>query len=121
MIDTLKQRLKGRSNCLEECLDAIGKAYWLYLGFSADDLLGNPDYLGLRQRAGNSLGGTYLLHPREGGPQKGEVFDLVQLKPGPQLLMRAHAGNAQCVADEVAPFIAPLLRSLSLDFNSPGS
>ena len=30
MIDTLKQRRKGRSRAIEQCLDQLASAYWLY-------------------------------------------------------------------------------------------
>lgn len=63
MIDTLKQRRLGRSAKLEACLDALHTHYWIYAGFSAADLEGDQDYLGLRRGAARAPGALYVSWP----------------------------------------------------------
>lgn len=58
MVDTLKQRKKGRSQHLQYCLDFFQSYYWIYLGYSADDLEADKDYLGLVAGAKKSKGAT---------------------------------------------------------------
>ena len=86
MIDTLKQRKLGRSNLIKECLQPLFDKYWIYLGFSAADLDGNPKYLGLQEGASKSLGSTYVSYP--GNPT---------LSKGAELLMRAYGGRGDVI------------------------
>jgi len=91
MIDTLKQRRRGRSAALQQCLEPLHSAHWIYAGFSAADLEGNPDYLGLRQGAERSAGATFIAFP--GNPELGA---------GAKLLMAAHKERGQVVVADVA-------------------
>jgi len=91
MIDTLKQRRRGRSAALQQCLAPLHSGYWIYAGFSAADLEGNPDYLGLRQGAERSAGATYLAFPGNPG-----------LGAGAKLLMAAHGDRGEVVVTDVA-------------------
>src|ERR1017187_6779607 len=62
MIDTLKQRKLGRSRALHNCLDRLFGEYWLYLGFSAEDLETDQNYLGLIEHSAHSAGATYVRY-----------------------------------------------------------
>ena len=63
MIDTLKQRRKGRSRAIEECLEQMSSAYFIYLGFFSADLETDRNYLGLVNGAARSFGATYVARP----------------------------------------------------------
>ncbi len=64
MVDTLKQRLRGRGPALHAALaKLLRQHYWLYLGFSAADLEYDPEYLGLRAAAEASPGFAFLHLP----------------------------------------------------------
>lgn len=91
MIDTLKQRRRGRSAALQQCLEPLHAAHWIYAGFSAADLDGNPDYLGLRQGAKRSAGATYIAFP--GSPEPGT---------GAKLLLAAYGERGRVVIADVA-------------------
>jgi SIR2-like domain len=97
MIDTLKQRRKGRSRAIEECLEQLGSGYWLYLGFSAADLETDPKYLGLVSGASRSSGATYVTRP--GGKELGA---------GAKLLMKAYGDRGVVAAAEVGDFTAQI-------------
>ena len=91
MIDTLKQRKRGRSDALESCLERLFGEYWLYLGFSAADLETDARYLGLIAGAARSVGATYVKYP----PQP-------ELGPGAQALMAAYGERGSVVTAEIA-------------------
>ncbi len=95
MIDTLKQRRKGRSRAIEECLRQLNPGYWLYLGFSAADLETDQNYLGLVEGASRSSGATYVARP--GG--KG-------LGAGAKLLMEAYGDRREVVVAEIDDYTA---------------
>jgi tetratricopeptide (TPR) repeat protein len=95
MIDTLKQRRRGRARYLQDCLEPLHSGYWLYLGFSADDLDGNPDYLGLVAGAVRSAGATYVSYPKN--PDLGR---------GAQRLMNAFGDRGSSVKEYVDEFLA---------------
>ena len=90
MIDTLKQRKRGRSDALESCLERLFGEYWLYLGFSAADLETDTKYLGLVAGAARSLGATYVKYP----PQP-------ELGAGAQALMAAYGERGTVVTAEI--------------------
>lgn len=94
MIDTLKQRKRGRSAHLRECLDALQPGYWLYLGFSAADLETEPDYLGLVSGAERSAGATYVAYPRR-----------PDLRQGARTLMEAYGVRGEVVVAHVAAYL----------------
>jgi len=71
MIDTLKQRKLGRSRAVQNCLDPLFGEYWLYLGFSAEDLETDRNYLGLIERSAHSAGAMYVRYPGAPALSKG--------------------------------------------------
>lgn len=91
MIDTLKQRNRGRGHQLESCLEALHPHYWVYYGFSAADLEGNPSYLGLIAGARRSVGATYIAFP--GNPTLGV---------GARSLMAAYGDRGVIVVMDIA-------------------
>jgi len=97
MIDTLKQRRRGRAAYLENCLAPLHSGYWIYAGFSAADLEGNHDYLGLVKGAGQSAGATYVAFP--GNPTLGD---------GAQLLIGAHGDRGTVVVADIAEHLNSL-------------
>lgn len=94
MIDTLKQRQRGRTRHLQDCLDSLKQGYWVYLGFSAADLETVPDYLGLADRAKRSAGGTFVTRPAN--PELGK---------GAKLLMSAHGERGIVERSEIAAYL----------------
>ncbi len=61
MVDTLRQRVIGRPQALEDALVALlERHHWLVVGFSGADLDYDPNYLGLRQAVGSARGMTFL-------------------------------------------------------------
>ncbi|MEO6915144.1 MAG: SIR2 family protein [Chitinophagaceae bacterium] len=87
MIDTLKQRKQGRSRQLQICLDRLHTSYWIYLGFSAEDLETDPGYLGLLNGATYGSGATYLAYPLH-----------PVLKRGAQMLMEAYEDRGEIIS-----------------------
>ena len=117
MIDTLKQRKRGRSQRLEACLNALQSHYWLYIGFSAADLETDKSYLGLVAGAARSAGATYVAYPRNAdlGKQtricgKNERKEI--LGKGAQLLMDAYGDRGEVVEVYVATFLGEACRAL---------
>ncbi|QND24530.1 hypothetical protein HB774_34650 (plasmid) [Rhizobium leguminosarum bv. viciae] len=60
MIDTLKQRMLGRREAVEQAISRLEGFHWLFAGFSAHDLTIDPNYLGLKSLMSRASGGTYL-------------------------------------------------------------
>lgn len=64
MIDTRKQRLKGRAKALEKALLLLLKQYhFIFCGFSGQDFDDNKNYLGMQDAASSAEGFTYLYLP----------------------------------------------------------
>ena len=103
MIDTLKQRQRGRSQHLQACLDILQSGYWVYLGFSAADLETDPNYLGLVAGATNSAGATYVAYP-----------DNPNLGRGATTLMNAYGDRAQVVQAYVAAYLGEVCQALGM-------
>lgn len=108
MIDTLKQRKRGRSQHLQECLDALQSGYWLYLGFSAADLETDTDYLGLVAGASKSAGATYVAYPCN--PALGK---------GARTLMDAFGDRGQVAVAHVATHLGEACRALGIPGPDP--
>ncbi len=108
MIDTLKQRKRGRSAHLRGCLDALQPGHWLYLGFSAADLEADPDYLGLVAGAAASAGATYVAYP--GRPA---------LREGARSLMAAYGSRGEVVVAHVAAYLGEACRGLGVPGPDP--
>ena len=108
MIDTLKQRKRGRSQHLQACLEVLQPDYWLYLGFSAADLETDPGYLGLVAGAAGSAGATYVAFP--GNPELGK---------GARTLMDAYGDRGQVVVAHIATFLGEICRALEIPEPDP--
>jgi hypothetical protein len=93
MIDTLKQRRRGRTKALQKCLDALSPARWIFAGFSADDLETEGDYLGFVSRAKHGTEAMYILHPGSA------------LRAGAVKLRDAYSERWELIVDEVDVFI----------------
>jgi hypothetical protein len=64
MIDTRKQRLKGRAKALQDALLKLLEQYhFIFCGFSGQDFDDNRNYLGLRDAAPSAKGFTYTYMP----------------------------------------------------------
>lgn len=64
MVDTLRQRLRGRPKALEQFLcDLMKRHHVLFAGFSGADLAYDENYLGLRAAATQNCGFTCLVRP----------------------------------------------------------
>lgn len=101
MIDTLKQRKRGRAESVRACIAGLATGYWLYLGFSADDLKTDRDYLGLVSAAAASAGATYVLHPGN-----------ADLSPGAKILLRGYGQAGHVVVCDVAPLLSAISEQL---------
>ena len=78
MVDTLKQRLKGRSALLNNLLrHYLERYYFLYAGFSGADLDFDPEYIGIRKAAPVSPGFTYVY--RKGSQVRPSIIKLMEL------------------------------------------
>jgi tetratricopeptide (TPR) repeat protein len=104
MIDTLKQRKRGRARHLESCLDPLHSGFWLYLGFSAADLESDPTYLRLVAGAQSSAGATYVAFPER-----------PDLRKGAQVLMGAYGDRGRVVVADIASY----LREVCLALGAP--
>jgi hypothetical protein len=105
LVDTLKQRLQGRNTSLEACLDLLlARHYWLILGFSADDLESDANYLRLVPGAPQSPGLTYVRWP--GSPE---------LSRGAGMLLQAYADKHQAPVTEIHAFLQGVIAALDLD------
>src|SRR5690606_6730883 len=61
MVDTRKQRLKGRGKALQSTLlQLLQENHFIFAGFSGQDLDKNDNYLGLREAASLAKGFTYI-------------------------------------------------------------
>ncbi len=64
MVDTRKQRLKGRAKALQDALLKLLEQYhFIFCGFSGQDFDDNRNYLGLRDAAATAKGFTYTYMP----------------------------------------------------------
>lgn len=101
MIDTLKQRKLGRSEYLQKCLDPLFPYFWLFLGFSAADLEGDKNYLGLLAGAASSAGAKYVAYPPH-----------PELSKGAQLLMGAYGIRGNVVVADIASYLTELCAAI---------
>jgi hypothetical protein len=101
MIDTLKQRRRGRSRAIEDGLETLYSGYWLYLGFSAADLETDRNYLGLVEGASRSAGSTYVAYP--GRPDLGA---------GARALVGAYGERGTVVVADIAAILSDVGRSI---------
>jgi hypothetical protein len=107
MVDTRKQRLKGRARSLQHALTTLLRDHeFLFAGFSGADLDDNPNYLGLLEAAPTARGFTFLHLP--GSSVRDSIVKLI-----------AAYGNAKsrAVAAEPSQYLEALLAAESV----PGS
>jgi len=97
MVDTWKQRRRGRSQALTDCLAPLHDAFWVYAGFSAADLDDDDSYLGFIAGAARSPGAVYLRFP--GNPDLG---------PGAQKLVSAYGERGDVPIVDVAEYLGDL-------------
>jgi len=104
LVDTLKQRLSGRNAKLEICLDRLfERHHWVVLGFSADDLDGDANYLRFVPSASRCPGLTYVQWP-----------GAKELSKGAAKLMHAYAGKNTAPIAECNDFLEHLGSALEL-------
>lgn len=103
LIDTLKQRRLGRAASLDRCMDALADRYFAFVGFSASDLDGDPEYLHLVPNAGRSAGATYVVWP---GAVTGSD---PALGSGARLLVDAYGERGSVVVEEAAGLFTAIL------------
>jgi tetratricopeptide (TPR) repeat protein len=108
LVDTLKQRLKGRNKDLNGCLAMLLKRYyWLIVGFSAIDLETDEGYMQFVPCAAESPGLTYLQHP------------LSAMKAGAKRLLDAYTGKSQSVEAGIGSFCQAVCERLGMAFSPP--
>ena len=100
MIDTWRQRRRGRSKALIDRLAPLHDAFWVFAGFSAADLDDDEGYLGLVAGAARSPGALYIAFP--GSPELG---------PGAQKLMGAYGERGSTAVVDVGEALAELGRA----------
>ncbi len=105
MIDTRKQRLKGRSAALEKALHQLLEKYHvIFSGFSGADFDEHDNYLGFRDAAPEGKGFTYLLFPGS------------KMRPGMQKLIRVWgADKAVAVEYDPARYLQEMVEELAID------
>lgn len=104
MIDTLKQRLRGREDALIAALDQLlRRHYWCYAGFSGADLNQDPNYLGLCAAADDSPGLSFVLFPKS------------TLTAGAQILKARYGGKAVFHEATLGEWFGKLLDDLNVD------
>jgi hypothetical protein len=103
MVDTLKQRLKGRSQWLCNALRYyLEHYYFIYCGFSGADLDFDPTYLGIRAAAPMSPGFTFITRP-PGGPRESI-----------RKIMEAYGQKAESVSIDAPEFFATILKEMGI-------
>lgn len=101
LIDTLQQRLRGRYATRDEIVRRwLARHYWLYVGFSANDLETDEGYLGIAKHAGRSPGCTYLSWP-----------DNPDLTPGAERLLASYGRKADPVTAELTDVVQEIGRT----------
>jgi NAD-dependent SIR2 family protein deacetylase len=108
LVDTLKQRIVGRSEPLMEAIQVLlGKAPWLFLGFSGADFSYDSHYLGILDAAEMARGFVFLH--REGA----------MVQEGVELLAQAYgAEKASIVSGDLKSWLA---ETFALSGNSVSS
>jgi hypothetical protein len=104
MIDTLKQRKLGRSGAMERAIRRFENRYILFLGFSANDLAFDANYLGLRYLASSSPGAVYVAWPKA-----------PELSPGAKKLLSLFGDKGHVVHAETADLLAALCSAVNID------
>ena len=104
MVDTRKQRLKGRAKSLEQALASLLREHpFLFAGFSGADLDDNRNYLGLRDAAPFARGFTFLYQPAS------SVRDSIK-----ELIAAYGAEKASAIEADATAFLEERLRAASI-------
>ena len=104
MVDTRKQRLKGRAKSLQSALTTLLRNHeFLFAGFSGADLDENPNYLGLLEAAPIARGFTFLHLPATS--VRGSIVRLIAAYGG---------AKARAVATEPSQYLEALLDAESV-------
>jgi hypothetical protein len=114
MVDTLRQRVKGRPRMLEEAIAAlIARHTTLVVGFSGADLASRPHYLGLA--AGAKTCPLFVSLIRERTPPSQEMIDLVATAAERG---RLTSGELPQALEELARALAPREKLVSPGWDS---
>lgn len=104
MVDTRKQRLKGRAKSLEQSLASLLREHpFLVAGFSGADLDDNRKYLGLHDAAPFAKGFTFLYQPAS------TVRDSIK-----ELIAAYGAEKASAIEMDATAFLEERLRAASI-------
>ena len=107
MVDTRKQRLKGRAKSLEQALASLLREHpFLFAGFSGADLDDNEKYLGLRDAAPFAKGFTFLYQPAS------SVRDSIK-----KLIAAYGAEKASAIEVDATAFLEEKLRADSISYS----
>ena len=113
IIDTLKQRLIGLGCEINQCMETLLRNnYWVYAGFSADDLSTSPGYLRINPNAERCPGLTFIQWP---GPKGAQDTNAPSLSDGAKKMVRAYDNKASVVTLEVVDFVNTLCTSLNIE------
>ena len=108
MVDTRKQRLKGRAKALENAIsDLLHNHYFIFGGFSGQDFDDDDNYLGIKEAADKANGFTYLNFP--GSTIRQSMLQLVK-----------HYGKDKAETKEydTAKFLEGMLSKAGIHFKS---
>jgi len=119
MVDTKKQRLKGRAKALESVLSMLLRNYhFVFAGFSGQDFDDNENYLGIRDAAPSAKGFAFLNRP--GTEVRESIVNLISFygENKAELLICDAADYLQNLLKElqipVEPFLASELENRSI-------
>jgi tetratricopeptide (TPR) repeat protein len=111
MVDTLRQRLMGRPEALEQAIGRLLRNHHvLFAGFSGADLAYDEGYLGLRAAASENRGFTCLLYPGSAP------------NPGMESLKQAWGGSARYLEARLPEWFQGFFAALEIEpppFPSP--
>jgi hypothetical protein len=108
MVDTLRQRIKGRPEALERAIRALlARHHVLFAGFSGADLAYDEGYLGLRAAAAENRSFTCLLRPDD------------RPRPGMEALAQAWGPAAIFLQGTLPEWFDQLLAELGIPIPPP--
>jgi hypothetical protein len=106
MVDTRKQRLKGRAKSLGQALAALLREHpFVFAGFSGADLDDNRNYLGLRDAAPFARGFTFLYQPAS------SVRDSIK-----ELIATYGVEKASAIEVDATSFLEKTLKAASIPY-----
>jgi len=103
MVDTRKQRLKGRAKSLGQAMASLLREHpFLFAGFSGADLDDNRNYLGLRDAAPFARGFTFLYQP--GSSVRDSIKELIA----------AYGEKASAIEVDATAYLEETLKAASI-------